>query len=89
MTNFGVAEIGQGQAQDYAERKGWTLEETEKWIVLNLAYDSEQTGTGGEVDIPQIVSKAKVQCTMRRSRRPPHERIASQNDYTEGLESRL
>jgi 5-methyltetrahydrofolate--homocysteine methyltransferase len=39
---FGVAEIGRDQASDYAERKGMTLEEAEKWLAPNLAYDPEQ-----------------------------------------------
>ena len=39
---FGVAEIGRDQASDYAERKGMTLEEAEKWLTPNLAYDPEQ-----------------------------------------------
>jgi 5-methyltetrahydrofolate--homocysteine methyltransferase len=38
---FGVAEIGRDQARDYAERKGWTLEEAEKWLSPNLGYDPE------------------------------------------------
>jgi 5-methyltetrahydrofolate--homocysteine methyltransferase len=39
---FGVAEIGRDQVSDYAERKGMTLEEAEKWLAPNLAYDPEQ-----------------------------------------------
>ena len=39
---FGVAEIGRDQASDYAERKGMTLDEAEKWLAPNLAYDPEQ-----------------------------------------------
>ncbi|MDQ3965177.1 MAG: B12-binding domain-containing protein, partial [Actinomycetota bacterium] len=41
-TYFGVAEIGRDQASDYAGRKGMTLEEAEKWLAPNLAYDPEQ-----------------------------------------------
>ena len=55
---FGVAEIGRDQAADYAERKGWTLEEAEKWLAPNLSYDPEQPGTGGEAAVPQAVSKS-------------------------------
>jgi 5-methyltetrahydrofolate--homocysteine methyltransferase len=40
-TYFGVAEIGRDQVEDYAERKGWTLEEAEKWLSPNLGYDPE------------------------------------------------
>ncbi|MDQ4003037.1 MAG: methionine synthase [Actinomycetota bacterium] len=39
---FGVAEIGRDQASDYAKRKDMTLEEAEKWLASNLAYDPEQ-----------------------------------------------
>jgi 5-methyltetrahydrofolate--homocysteine methyltransferase len=38
---FGVAEIGRDQVEDYAERKGWTLEEAEKWLSPNLGYEVE------------------------------------------------
>jgi 5-methyltetrahydrofolate--homocysteine methyltransferase len=41
-TYFGVAEIGRDQASDYAERKGMTPEEAEKWLAPNLGYDPEQ-----------------------------------------------
>ncbi len=47
-TYFGVAEIGRDQASDYAARKGMTLEEAEKWLAPNLAYDpDEQPGPDG------------------------------------------
>src|SRR5215217_858567 len=36
---FGVAEIGRDQVEDYAERKGWTLREAEKWLSSNLGYE--------------------------------------------------
>ncbi|MGI9048968.1 MAG: vitamin B12 dependent-methionine synthase activation domain-containing protein, partial [Rubrobacteraceae bacterium] len=55
---FGVAEIGRDQAEDYAERKGWTLEEAEKWLAPNLAYDPERPSTSGETEVPQAVSKS-------------------------------
>jgi 5-methyltetrahydrofolate--homocysteine methyltransferase len=38
---FGVAEIGRDQVEDYARRKGWTLEEAERWLSPNLGYDVE------------------------------------------------
>jgi len=41
-TYFGVGQIGRDQASDYAERKGMTLEEAEKWLAPNLAYDPER-----------------------------------------------
>ncbi|MGF1692739.1 methionine synthase [Photobacterium kagoshimensis] len=33
---FAVAQIQQDQVEDYAQRKGWTLEEAEKWLGPNL-----------------------------------------------------
>jgi 5-methyltetrahydrofolate--homocysteine methyltransferase len=39
---FGVSEIGRDQVKDYAERKGMSLEEAEKWLSPNLGYDSER-----------------------------------------------
>ena len=54
---FGVAEIGKDQAEDYAERKGWTLEEAEKWLAPNLAYDPEEP-VKADTAIPQAVSKS-------------------------------
>ncbi len=56
-TYFGVAEIGRDQAQDYADRKGWTLEEAEKWLSPNLGYDPEQP-IKVDTAIPQAVSKS-------------------------------
>jgi 5-methyltetrahydrofolate--homocysteine methyltransferase len=56
---FGVAEIGRDQASDYAERKGWTLEEAEKWLAPNLAYDPEaKQNSNGATEVPQAVSKS-------------------------------
>lgn len=36
---FGVGKIEKDQAQDYAQRKGWALEQAEKWLRPNLEYD--------------------------------------------------
>jgi len=36
---FGVGRIGRDQVRDYARRKGWSLEEAERWLAPNLAYD--------------------------------------------------
>ena len=36
---FGVAEIGRDQVEAYAERKGWSPREAEKWLSANLSYD--------------------------------------------------
>jgi 5-methyltetrahydrofolate--homocysteine methyltransferase len=57
-TYFGVAEIGRDQAADYAERKGWTLEEAEKWLSPNLAYEPETPDREGATEVPQARSKA-------------------------------
>ena len=35
---FGVGKINKDQAEDYAKRKGISLEEVEKWLGPNLAY---------------------------------------------------
>ena len=34
---FGVGKIGNDQLEDYAVRKGWTLEEARRWLRPNLA----------------------------------------------------
>ncbi len=34
---FGVGRIGRDQLADYARRKGWTIEEAERWLSPNLA----------------------------------------------------
>ena len=36
---FGVGKIGKDQVINYAERKGTTVEEIEKWLAPNLAYN--------------------------------------------------
>ncbi|KAA1429340.1 methionine synthase [Nocardioides antri] len=38
---FVVGRLGRDQVADYAERKGWTLAEAEKWLSPNLGYDPE------------------------------------------------
>ena len=38
---FVVGRIGRDQVVDYAERKGWTLAQAERWLSANLAYDPE------------------------------------------------
>jgi 5-methyltetrahydrofolate--homocysteine methyltransferase len=56
---FGVAEIGRDQVQEYAERKDMTLEETEKWLSPNLAYDPEQQDVDNrQTEVPQAQNKA-------------------------------
>ena len=36
---FGLGKIEKDQVEDYAQRKGWTLEKAEKWLAPNLSYD--------------------------------------------------
>ena len=36
---FGVGKIERDQVEDYAQRKGWTITEAEKWLAPVLNYD--------------------------------------------------
>ncbi len=38
---FAVGKIGRDQVEDYARRKGMTVEEIERWLAPNLAYEPE------------------------------------------------
>jgi 5-methyltetrahydrofolate--homocysteine methyltransferase len=38
---FVVGRLGRDQVASYAERKGWTLGEAERWLSSNLGYDPE------------------------------------------------
>jgi 5-methyltetrahydrofolate--homocysteine methyltransferase len=38
---FVVGRMGRDQVVDYAERKGWTLAEAERWLSSNLGYEPE------------------------------------------------
>ncbi|QCU89301.1 methionine synthase [Thiomicrorhabdus sediminis] len=38
---FGIGSVGRDQVEDYAKRKGWSVEEAEKWLAPNLGYDPE------------------------------------------------
>nr|WP_281258348.1 methionine synthase [Nocardioides gansuensis] len=38
---FVVGRLGRDQVAEYAERKGWTLAETERWLSPNLGYEPE------------------------------------------------
>jgi 5-methyltetrahydrofolate--homocysteine methyltransferase len=39
---FGVGKIERDQVEDYARRKGWSVEETERWLAPILNYDPRQ-----------------------------------------------
>ncbi|MGD2075485.1 MAG: methionine synthase [Gammaproteobacteria bacterium] len=39
---FGVGKINRDQVEDYARRKGMTLEEAERWLAPNLGYDPDE-----------------------------------------------
>jgi 5-methyltetrahydrofolate--homocysteine methyltransferase len=39
---FGVGKIGRDQVEDYAARKGWTVEEGERWLAPLLNYDPKR-----------------------------------------------
>jgi 5-methyltetrahydrofolate--homocysteine methyltransferase len=36
---FGVGKIERDQVQDYANRKGWSLQEAERWLAPLLNYN--------------------------------------------------
>ncbi|MFW5724770.1 MAG: vitamin B12 dependent-methionine synthase activation domain-containing protein, partial [Halochromatium sp.] len=38
---FGTGKIMKDQVEDYAQRKGWTLEQAERWLAPVLGYDPE------------------------------------------------
>jgi 5-methyltetrahydrofolate--homocysteine methyltransferase len=38
---FGVGRLGRDQVRDYAERKGWSVQEAERWLSPNLGYTPE------------------------------------------------
>ena len=35
---FGVGKFQRDQVADYAERKGWRLDDAERWLAPNLGY---------------------------------------------------
>jgi 5-methyltetrahydrofolate--homocysteine methyltransferase len=45
---FGVGKIGRDQAADYAARKGWSLEEVERWLAPVLSYDPKAVSKAAE-----------------------------------------
>jgi 5-methyltetrahydrofolate--homocysteine methyltransferase len=45
---FGLGKIGRDQVEDYAARKGWTVQETERWLGPNLNYDPKLIADAAE-----------------------------------------
>ncbi|MCC6134743.1 MAG: methionine synthase [Candidatus Contendobacter sp.] len=39
---FGIGRVDRDQVADYAQRKGWTMAEAEKWLAPNLGYEPEE-----------------------------------------------
>ena len=37
---FSVGRLGRDQVEDYAARRGMTVEETERWLAPNLGYEA-------------------------------------------------
>ncbi len=42
---FGVGKVERDQVEDYAKRKGWTIEECERWLAPVLNYDARRAET--------------------------------------------
>jgi 5-methyltetrahydrofolate--homocysteine methyltransferase len=42
---FGVGQIDRDQVASYAQRKGWTLAQAERWLAPNLGYDPDSDDT--------------------------------------------
>jgi 5-methyltetrahydrofolate--homocysteine methyltransferase len=38
---FNVGKLARDQVADYAERKAWSVQEVERWLAPNLAYEPE------------------------------------------------
>ena len=45
---FGVGKIGRDQVQDYAARKGWSMDEAERWLGPILNYDPKRIADAAE-----------------------------------------
>ncbi|KAA0875410.1 methionine synthase [Nitrincola tapanii] len=39
---FGIGKISEDQVESYAKRKGWSMQEAERWLAPNLGYEPEQ-----------------------------------------------
>jgi 5-methyltetrahydrofolate--homocysteine methyltransferase len=42
---FGVGKVERDQVEDYARRKGWSVEQTERWLGPVLNYDPKPART--------------------------------------------
>ena len=49
---FNVGRIGQDQAESYAQRRGMTVEEVEKWLGPNLSYESRPNSASNAERVP-------------------------------------
>ena len=58
---FGLGDIGKDQVEDYAQRKGMSVEEVERWLAPVLNYEAAPAPVnppeGGEVEPPSIPPK--------------------------------
>jgi 5-methyltetrahydrofolate--homocysteine methyltransferase len=45
---FGIGKIGRDQVQDYTARKGWTIDEAERWLGPILNYDPKRIADAAE-----------------------------------------
>jgi 5-methyltetrahydrofolate--homocysteine methyltransferase len=39
---FSLGKIGRDQVEDYAQRKGWSIAEAERWLGPNLNYEPSE-----------------------------------------------
>ena len=54
---FGLGKIGRDQVADYAARKGMAVEEVERWLGPNLAYERGEPETSAVSRQPSAVSR--------------------------------
>jgi len=45
---FGVGQIDRDQVSSYAERKGWSMAEAERWLAPNLGYEPASAAAGAD-----------------------------------------
>jgi 5-methyltetrahydrofolate--homocysteine methyltransferase len=50
---FGVGQIDRDQVASYAQRKGWSLAEAERWLAPNLGYEPN---AGAKVDVAAVAT---------------------------------